>query len=86
MFHFYPFLFGRGFRLTALVIGDVGELWMHKRSAHVLRDQKRGQDKDPEKGLFGKTTPMKLINFPYNQENRVFPKKSDFDSGRSLDG
>ena len=43
------------------------------------RGQKRGRDTGPEKGLFGKTTPIKLINIPNNLENLVFLKKSDFD-------
>ena len=50
--------------------------WKH---VHFLRGQKRGRDKGPEKGLFGKTCPRKLIYFPNNLENLVFLKKWDFD-------
>ena len=44
-----------------------------------VRGQKRVWDKGREKGLFQKTTPIKLIHVPNNLENRVFPKMWDFD-------
>jgi len=50
-----------------------------KKLFNFLRGQKRGRDKSPEKGLFQKTTLIKLIHFPNNLENRVFSKKWDFD-------
>ena len=46
-----------------------------KKLFNFLRGQKRERDKGPQKGSFGKTTPIKLIHFPNNLENRVFSKK-----------
>ena len=46
-----------------------------KKLFDCLRGQKRGRDKDQEQGLFQKATPIKLIHFPNNLENRVFSKK-----------
>ena len=47
----------------------------NKKMFNLLRGQTRGRDKGQENGLIQKTTPIKLIHFPNNLENRVFPKK-----------
>ena len=47
--------------------------------------QKRRRDKGQEKGLIQKTTPIKLIHFPNNLENRVFSKKWDFDGNLQIE-
>ena len=41
---------------------------------HFLRRQKRGRGTGPEKGLFGKTAPMKSINFHDTLEDGVSSK------------
>ena len=56
-----------------------------KKLFNFLRGQKRGRDKSPEKVLFQKTTPIKLIHFPNNLENRVFSKKCDFDGNLHIE-